>query len=179
MGDLLMCAGSHIDRLPSASVVRSRGIIMQETASEGQAQPRKIAPVVAGLGAALVASAITIVLMMNNPSPVAVSDKTATAATQCQMVARKLLVSTTTGSGTVRLRAGSYLSPPIALSSRPQSVVFPLPRPETTPVEEVITIEGNANDVVITSEVTTLRRVFDHVTGLLAFNVTWAPLKTC
>jgi hypothetical protein len=152
---------------------------MQETAPRGQAQKqRMISPVVAGLGAALVASAVTLVIMMRGPSPVAVSDQAATATTQCQMVPRKLLVSTTTGSGTVRLRAGSYLSPPIVLSARPQAVVFPLPRPETTPVEEVISIEGNANDVVITSDLNPLPRVFD-VVGVSAFHVTWKPMKTC
>ena len=108
----------------------------------------------------------------------AVSDQAATATTQCQMVPRKLLVSTKTGSGTVRLRAGNYLSPPITLSTQPQAVVFPLPRPETTPVEEVISIEGNANDVVITSDLNPLPRVFD-VVGVSAFHVTWKPMKTC
>ena len=93
-------------------------------------------------------------------------------------MARKLLVSTTTGSGTVRLREGSYLSPPIKLSTVPQSVVFPLARPDTIAVEEVLTIEGNANDVVITSEVTSLRRVFD-VQGVAAFNITWKAVKGC
>jgi hypothetical protein len=152
---------------------------MQEPTSQGQGQPRRISPVLAGLGTALVASAVTLVIMMSSPSPVAVSDQAAaTATTQCQMVPRKLLVSTTTGSGTVRLRAGSYLSPPIVLSTRPQAVVFPLPRPETTPVEEVISIEGNANDVVITSDLNPVPRVFD-VVGVAAFNVTWKPMKTC
>jgi hypothetical protein len=152
---------------------------MPETASQGQTQQqRKISPMVAGLGAAFVACGITLVIMTSSPSPVAVSDQAATATTQCQMVPRKLLVSTTVGSGTVRLRAGSYLSQPIVLNARPQAVVFPLPRPELTPVEEVIAIEGNANDVVITSDVTNLRRVFD-VVGASAFNVTWKPMKTC
>jgi hypothetical protein len=155
---------------------------MQETASRGQGQsqrqPRR-SPVIAGVGAALVASAITVVIMMSgSPAPVAVQDQAANATTQCQMMPRKLLVSTTTGSGTVRLREGSYLSPPIKLSTQPQAVVFPLPRPETTPVEEVIAIEGNATDVVITSDVTALRKVYD-VVGALAFNVTWKPMKTC
>ena len=57
-------------------------------------------------------------------------------------------------------------------------MVFPLPRPDTIPVEEVLTLEGNANDVVITSEVTNLRRVFD-VQGVTAFNITWKPVKGC
>jgi hypothetical protein len=155
---------------------------MQETASQGQGQsqlqPRR-SPMITGVGAALVASAITVVIMMSSsPAPVVVQDQAANATTQCRMMPRKLLVSTTTGSGTVRLREGSYLSPPIKLSTQPQAVVFPLPRPETTPVEEVIAIEGNATDVVITSDVTALRKVYD-VVGALAFNVTWKPMKTC
>ena len=153
---------------------------MQETGSPRQAQQqRKISPVVAGVGAAFVAAAVTVVLVMSGPSPVAVSDQAATSSTQCQMVPRKLLVSTTTGSGTVRLRAGSYLSPPITLSTRPQAVAFPLPRPETTPGEEMISIEGKASDIVITSEVSDYRRVFENVSGVSAFNVTWKPMKTC
>ena len=109
---------------------------------------------------------------------VAAPDQAVQSTAQCQMVPRKLLVSTTTGGGTVRLRAGSYLSPPISLSTRPQAVVFPQARPSLNPVEEVIVVEGNANDVVITSEVTNLRMVFD-VTGTSAFNLTWKPMKTC
>jgi hypothetical protein len=151
---------------------------MQETASQGRVQG-KISPIVAGLGAAFVAGAVSLVIMTSSPSPVAVSDQAATGTNQCQMIMRKLLVSTTTGSGTVRLRAGSYLSPPIALGAKPQGVVFPLPRPETTPLEEVITIEGNASDVVITSEVSEYRRTVDSVTGVTAFSVTWKPMKGC
>jgi malic enzyme len=152
---------------------------MQEAGSQGQGQQqRKLSPVVAGLGAAAIASAVTLVIMMSNPSPVAVTDQAATSTNQCQMFQRKLLVSTTTGSGTVRLREGNYLSPPIVLSAQPQAVVFPLPRPEAVPVEEVITVEGNANDVVITSDLTGLRHEF-NVVGVLAFNVTWKPMKGC
>jgi hypothetical protein len=151
-----------------------------QTASQGQSQPKpRRSPVIAGVGAALVASVITVALMMNSgPAPVAVQDQAAASTPQCQITQRKLLVSTTTGSGSVRLHEGSYLSPPIKLSTQPQAVVFPLPRPETNPVEEVIVIEGNANDVVITSDATALRKVYD-VVGTLAFNVTWKPMKTC
>ncbi len=147
---------------------------MQQAASQGQVQgQRGRSPVVAGVGAALVASAVTLFLT-GGPA----SGQAASSTQQCQMAPRKLLVSTETGSGTVRLRAGSYLSPPIAVSTRPQAVVFPLPRPETTPVQEVISIEGTASNVVITSDLTGLRHVFD-VAGASAFNVTWKPLKTC
>jgi hypothetical protein len=148
---------------------------MHSTAT-GQQQTR-LTPVVAGLGAAIIAVGITLAMSVNNTTTA--SQELASAAPKaCQQMARKLLVSTTTGSGTVRLREGSYLSPPIKLSAMPQSVVFPLPRPDAIPVEEVLTIEGNANDVVITSEITNLRRVFD-VQGVTAFNITWKPMKGC
>ena len=141
-------------------------------------QQSKLTPVVAGLGAAIIAVGMTVAMTMNSTTTSASQELASAAPKVCQQMARKLLVSTTTGSGMVRLREGSYLSPPIKLSAVPQSVVFPLPRPDRVPVEEVLTIEGNANDVVITSEVTNLRRVFD-VQGVAAFNITWKPVKGC
>ncbi|THD71487.1 MAG: hypothetical protein E7813_05615 [Bradyrhizobium sp.] len=154
--------------------------MQQQGASQGQAeQAPKRSMVVAGIGAAVLACAITAVVMTSGTSPVAVKDQAADGTKQCRMLPREILLATTVGSGTVRLREGSYLSPPITLTAKPQSVVFPLPRPETTPVEEVITIEGNATDVVMTSPVTPWRRVFESVTGVSAFNVAWKPMKTC
>ena len=153
---------------------------MQQAASLGQTQqPRKISAVVAGLGAAFVASAITVTMMMSSPSPVAAPTQAATAAPQCQMVLRQFLVSTNAGGGTVRLREGSYLSPPITLSAQPQVVTFPLPRPEAIPAAEVITVEGNATDVVLTSPLTAFRRVFQSVNGVAAFEANWKPFKSC
>jgi hypothetical protein len=153
---------------------------MQQAASQGQTgQSRQRSVAVVGVGAAFIASAVTLTIMMSGgSSPVAVSDGASTSTNQCQMLQRKLLVASTAGGGTVRLREGSYLSPPIALGAQPQAVVFPLPRPETIPVEEVLTIEGNANDVVVTSDVTAFRMVF-NVVGVSAFNVTWKPMKNC
>jgi hypothetical protein len=155
---------------------------MYQATSQGQAQqsPKRSA-LVAGLGAAFVASAISLTMMMNGASPVAatVQAEAAAAPAQCQMIQRQFLVSTTAGSGIVQLREGSYLSAPITLSTRPQAVVFPLLRPQTAPVAEVITIEGNATDVVLTSPVTTWRRVFDNVTGVSAFEANWMPIKSC
>lgn len=129
---------------------------MQDTASEGQAQGRrKLSPIVAGVSAAMLASAITIVVMMSN-TPTTTTDQTTSSAKQCPAMQRRLLVSTTHGSGTIRFRASGYLSPPFILTTQPQVVVFPLLRPDTAPVQESISIEGDATDVVITSEVTDL-----------------------
>lgn len=152
---------------------------MQQPASESQSQPRKTTALVAGLGAALVAGAITLVTMTSNPSPTAPDQAASQPQTQCATMKREVLVSTVSGSGTVRLREGSYLSPPITLSTTPQRVTFPLDRPPVAGGEEVITIEGNATDVVLTSPLTTWRRVFDKVTGVVAFSTQWAPGKGC
>jgi hypothetical protein len=155
-------------------------MIMQQAASQARAQqPRKSSVLVAGLGAAFIASAISLTMMMSGVSPVGGAAQAAPAAPQCQVVYRQFLVSTTAGSGTVRLREGSYLSPPITLSAKPQTVSFPLARPQITPAAEVITIEGNATDVVLTSPVSTFRRVFESVSGVSAFEAKWMPMKTC
>jgi hypothetical protein len=152
---------------------------MQEGASQGRSQQQgKRSPVVLGIGAAVVASAVTLVIMMSNPSPVATPDQAVSSAKVCQLMQRRLLVSTTQGSGTVRFRASGWLSPPFTLTTQPQVVIFPLPRPDTTPVEEIISVEGNATDVVITSEVTDLHKVFD-VAGAYTYTLTWAPRKSC
>lgn len=152
---------------------------MHHTLSLGQSQQtRKLSPVVAGLGAAAIAAAITVTMMMSGPAPVTASDQSATATDQCQVIQRKLYVSTTTGAGTVRLREGSYLSPPIKLSTTPVPVVFAQQRPDKVQVESVVTIEGNASNVVITSDYNKVPRVFD-VSGLAAFPVSWVPVKKC
>lgn len=153
---------------------------MQIAASQGhfQQQSRRPCALVAGVSAALIASALTAVLTVNSTAPVSAPDQATTTAAQCQMIPRKLLVSTTTGGGTVRLRADGYLSAPIQLSATPQEVVFPAARPTAGFVEEVITVEGKASNVVISSSLTNLRKELD-VAGVAAFNLRWLPMKTC
>jgi hypothetical protein len=152
---------------------------MQNTASAGQAQRSgKNSALVAGLGAALVASALTFAVMPAKPSP-AVSTQAAAPTTQCQSLPRSMLVMTNTGGGTVRFREGSYLSPPIVLTTQPQTVVFPLPRPESVAVDEIITIEGDATDLVIASPVTNARNTYPQLTGTFAIKKNWVPLKSC
>jgi hypothetical protein len=167
------------DRAPV--YIRSEGILMQQGVSESQAKPRKSSAIIAGLGAALVAAAVTFIMMTSNPSPTVQDQAAATQPQpQCGVVKREVLVSTISGSGTVRLREGSYLSPPVSLSTTPQRVVFPVDRPQTIASgEEVITIEGNATDVVLTSPLTNWRKVFEKVTGVVAFSTQWAPAKGC
>jgi hypothetical protein len=155
---------------------------MYQTASQtqGQAQPaRKTSALVAGLGAAFIASAISLTMTMSGASPISAPAQMENTAPQCKIIKRQFMVSTNTGGGTVRLREGSYLSPPVTLSTTPQLVVFPLDRPQNVPAVEVITIEGNATDVVLASNVTTWRGVFNQVNGVTAFQSSWLPLKGC
>jgi len=151
---------------------------MQNTASLSQAQQaRKLSGVVAGLGAAFIAAAVTATMMVSGAIPAAAPDQAA-AGPQCRAAPIMLLVSTNTGGGTVRFREGSYLSSPITLSAVPQSVVFPRQRGKTQ-IEEVITIEGKATDVQMFSPVYNQRTVAASVDGVKALRWTWGAAKDC
>ena len=155
---------------------------MYQAASQNQAQTqpaRKTSALVAGLGAAFIASAISLTMTMSGASPISAPAPMENTAPQCKIIKRQFMVSTNTGSGTVRLREGDYLSPPIKLGTQPQLVVFPLDRPRDIPAVEVITVEGNATDVVLASTVTTWRHQFNKVDGVIAFQSSWLPLKGC
>jgi hypothetical protein len=150
---------------------------MQEATSQGQSQGKR-SPVIVGIGAAVVAATVTLVVMMNSSPQQSAADQVASVTKQCTLMQRRLLVATEHGGGTVRFRASGWLSPPFALTAQPQVVIFPLPRPGDAPVSEQISVEGNATNVVITSEVTDLHQVFD-VPGAYTYTVTWAPRKSC
>jgi hypothetical protein len=156
---------------------------MQGSAGQTQGQlqaqgQRKLSPIIAGIGAAVIAAAVTVVVMMSGPTTVSTSDQSVTNVKQCVLIQRRLLVSTDHGSGTVRFRASGWLSPPFTITKEPQVIVFPLPRPDATPITENISVEGNASDVVVTSEVTNLHLEFD-LSGAHDFSLTWAPKKSC
>jgi hypothetical protein len=161
---------------------------MQQTSPPSQARgqedgpgqrQRKLSPLVLGLSAAVIASAITLVVMQSqNSSTAPAAAPAASTSKQCQLVPRRLLVSTEHGGGTVQFRASGYLTPPFTLTNKPQVVQFPLPRPDSDTVTEQITVEGNATDLVLTSEATDLHRVFD-VSGVYDLSLTWRPLKGC
>ena len=127
----------------------------------------------------VIAAAVTIVVMTSSPTPQIASQQTAAVPKECQLIQRRLLVSTESGSGTVRFRASGWLSPPFTLTKEPQVVVFPLLRPDTTPVEETVMVEGNATDLVITSEVVVNSHTEVDVPGSYRYNVILAPRKGC
>ena len=149
--------------------------------TQGQHQrqgQRKLSPIVAGVGAAMIAAAVSAVIMSSSTTTVSTNDQSALSVKQCTLMQRRLLVSTDRGSGTVRFRASGWLSPPFTITKEPQVIVFPLPRPDTDPITEMITVEGSASDVVVTSEVTNLHLEFD-LAGAHDISLTWAPKKNC
>jgi hypothetical protein len=166
---------NHTSAKTPALIFPAEGAIMQQ-ASSGQTRKKSI--LVAGLGGAFVAAGITAAMLASNPSPPATPVQTAepTANTCQQREPRMQLVSTGNGGGgTVRFRAGDYLSPPITLGSSPQPVVFPKLRPEKGLVNETIIVEGDATNLLlgpVGSQV-----VIPRVQGTYSYLMTWAPKK--
>jgi hypothetical protein len=96
---------------------------------------------------------------------------------QCRLPQRKFYVS---GSGTVRVHDGIYVSAPVVLDIYPQEVVFPLARPESgTSADDTITVEGNASTVIMTSDYPDFRQVFRRLKGSTTFTAHWVSLRNC
>ena len=153
---------------------------MRQSDSLAQAQARKKGPVFAGLGAAVIASMMTLVILAGHAAaPNAPGQAAATPTNECSSLPLMVMVSTETGGGTVRFREGDYLSPPITLSSTPQNVYFPRPRPDVGQLQEPITIEGEATNLVMVSPVTHARHVYPKISGSLTFTGTWYAFKVC
>jgi hypothetical protein len=142
-------------------------------------QSSRKSTLVMGLGAAFVAAVMTMAMTSNNSSSPAAAPTQASNTTQCQNLQRTLLISTNTGGGTVRFRASGYLSPPYTLTSTPQVVSFPLMRPVGTEVNEEMTIEGNATNLVMSSPLTTAQNVYPVINGALRVQKNWIPATTC
>jgi hypothetical protein len=88
-------------------------------------------------------------------------------------------VSTEKGGGTVRFREGTWLSPPITLTKEPQQLVFPRARSQTEEINEVMTIEGQATDMIIVYPLTQTRDEYPTVDGVVSFTWTWLPYNPC
>jgi hypothetical protein len=157
-------------------------------AASGTQQARKKSVLVAGLGAAFISAAITVVVLSSNPTPsatpAAAPVQTAAAPAQtaapdvkaCKIEPLIELASTENGGGgTIRFREGNFVSQPITLTGTPQPIVFPRGRPETAPLEESIIIEGNATNVVLGAEGDHF--VVPRVDGSYSYTITWSPKK--
>jgi hypothetical protein len=142
-----------------------------KTAQAGQKRPALIA----GLGAAAVASVVTVIMLTSTPSPTttATSDKPTKA---CKSVPLMVTAFTEKGGGTVRFREGDWLSPPITLTSEPQPVVFPRARSQTEAITEVITIEGQATDLILAWPTNQRHENYLTVNRVVSYTQTWSPL---
>ena len=152
---------------------------MHQSASSAQ-QGKGNKAVFAGLGAAVIASMMTVAMLAGHAtSPVAPAQAAAVLKNECTSLPLMLMVSAETGGGTVRFRESDYLSPPITLSRTPQNVYFPRPRPEAGQMKETIVIEGEATNVVMVSPVTHARNVVAKVSGSFSYVGTWFAFKVC
>jgi hypothetical protein len=144
---------------------------------EAQAS-RKRSVLIAGLGAACVASVLTVAMLTGTPPP-ATTTATDPPAKACKSMPPLMLAVSSEKGGTVRFREGDWLSPPITLTKEPQPVVFPRPRSQTEEIKEVITIEGQATDIVTVFPLTGTRDVYPAVNGVLSTTLTWLPFDPC
>src|SRR5215475_10366729 len=135
---------------------------VQRAADQAQGA-RKRTILVAGLGAAFLASLLTFTMAPGNPPPAAMPAAQAAAVPQtksCQKVPLVWLVSSTIpDGGTVRLREGNYVSPPVKLTSQPQAVVFPRMRGDVNFVEPII-VEGDAPNIIVETVTHNFRKVY-------------------
>jgi hypothetical protein len=148
----------------------------------GQARgARKRNFLVAGMGAAFVASLLTFTMTPSNPPQAAMPAPQAAAAPppkSCQKVPLVWLVSSTIpDGGTVRLREGNYVSPPIKLTNQPQAVVFPRMRGDVN-FQEPIIVEGDAPNIIVETVTHNFRKVY-QLNGTRTIMMTWFPLTTC
>ena len=150
---------------------------MQQAASQAQ-QGRKKSMIVAGIGAAFVSAGITFAVMGGAPASPMPAQAAAPAARACQAEPLIELASVENGGGgVIRFREGDFVSQPIKLSGSAQPVVFPKLRPETAPLKETITIEGDATNVVLGADGDHF--VVPRVDGSYSYTMTWLPAKKC
>jgi hypothetical protein len=168
---------------------------MQQATGQAQ-QTRKRSVLVAGLGAAFVATLLTVAMAPSNPPPAAMPVAQAAAPTaapatapvtqaapapenSCQKVPLVWLVSSAgPNGGTVRLHEGSYVSPPFKLTSQPQAVVFPGLRRDVA-FEEPIYVEGDAASIVMENLTHNFRATYPMNNGWATVTTTWVPMTTC
>jgi hypothetical protein len=156
---------------------------------------------VVGIGGALTALAVGIVVVTSSLGPAApagsqlslvaqgdITDAASTLAAQsagsivdnakrCTIPMANLTLSkgTTGQAGMVRIRSGSYLSPPFSITDVPQRVAIPFPTDYASGIGK-ITIEGTAEDASVSlAPVVSLH----NLNGSTPITVWWTPRKPC
>lgn len=97
-------------------------------------------------------------------------------ARQCKVPLASVTVATSTTAGapqtgTIRIRSGSYLSPPIVVGPAPQRVAIPFPAPYPTG-KGVLVVEGAARGLNVWL---TPGSSFAQIDGPAPINVVWTP----
>jgi hypothetical protein len=107
----------------------------------------------------------------------AVAAELAAQAKDCRVPLARVTLSKVPGTagGTMQLRSGSYLSPPIQLTDAPQQVAIPFPAPYSTG-GGVLGVVGSASGVAISLYPTW---TVQTLTGAANHNVVWNPNKPC
>ena len=76
---------------------------------------------------------------------------------------------------TIRIRSGSYLSPPFTVTASAQRVAVPFPTPYLTGAG-VLTVEGQATQLLVS--LSPMKR-FENLSGVGTINVWWTPKNPC
>ncbi len=94
---------------------------------------------------------------------------------QVPMATLKLSKESGTGTGKIRIRSGTYLSPEFTVTEAPQRIAIPYPAPY--PVGHgVLSVEGDASGSVV---LLTPGWHANTENGVKTINVVWAPKKPC
>ena len=94
----------------------------------------------------------------------------------CRVPLAKITITGAPGaSGTIRVRSGSYVSPPITLADAPQHVAVPFPAPYASG-KGVLAVEGKINAASI---YLTPGWRLPSLDGTAQINVWWTPKKAC
>ena len=97
-------------------------------------------------------------------------------AKSCRVPLAEITLAAASGTtSTVRVRSGSYVSPPFALTDRPQRIAIPYPAPYPTG-RGTLSVEGQASNFAVA--LTPTWNV-NSLTGTAVRNVIWTPKAGC
>jgi hypothetical protein len=97
-------------------------------------------------------------------------------AKSCRVPLAEITLAAASGTtSTVRVRSGSYVSPPFTLTDRPQRIAIPYPAPYPTG-RGTLSIEGQASNLAVA--LTPTWNV-NFLTGTAVRNVIWTPKAGC
>lgn len=96
-------------------------------------------------------------------------------AKNCRAPLAEITLAAASGAPTVRVRSGSYLSPPFTLTDQPQRIAIPFPAPYLTG-RGTVSVEGQASNLAVA--ITPTWNI-DSLSGTAVKNVIWTPKAGC